>query len=95
MKTIKELFLVVLIGILLPGPLWAEGHHAATDTATPAVLVQSPEGTAREADGSIASTSLGQVRGQKTGDVIVWRGIPYAQPPLDALRFAAPVPVQM
>lgn len=103
MKTIKELILVVLIGILLPGPLWAEGHHAAADTAAPAVLVQtpaeesqmrSPETTAPEADGTIASTSLGQVRGRKIGNVVVWRGVPYAQPPVGALRFAAPVPVQ-
>lgn len=103
MKTIKELILVAVIGILLPGPLWAEGHpapEAANDPAAHELTMPreepeiSREGTDRESDTTIASTPLGQVRGRKIGDIVVWHGIPYAQPPTGALRFAVPVPVQ-
>jgi len=38
------------------------------------------------------STSSGRVRGQFENGVAVFRGIPFAQPPLGPLRFQAPVP---
>ncbi|WJV50763.1 carboxylesterase/lipase family protein [Streptomyces flavofungini] len=37
-------------------------------------------------------TECGTVRGRWEGEVAVFRGIPYAQPPIGALRIAAPVP---
>jgi para-nitrobenzyl esterase len=37
-------------------------------------------------------TAAGTVRGTNQGAVAVFRGIPFAQPPVDALRFRAPVP---
>lgn len=40
------------------------------------------------------STSAGIVRGRWEHDVAVFRGIPYAQPPFGARRFAAPVPAR-
>jgi len=40
----------------------------------------------------IVETSAGPVRGARAGDLTVFRGIPYARPPLDELRFRAPEP---
>src|SRR5215831_2747017 len=40
-----------------------------------------------------ATTSFGQLRGTVEDGVAVFRGIPYAQPPIGALRFAPPVRV--
>jgi para-nitrobenzyl esterase len=37
-------------------------------------------------------TRLGRVAGTDEGGVCAFRGLPYAQPPLDALRFRAPAP---
>ena len=40
----------------------------------------------------VVATRAGKVRGSEQGGVRVFRGIPYAQPPVGPLRFAAPVP---
>ncbi len=41
-----------------------------------------------------ASTTSGPVRGVIEGDIVVFRGIPYAAPPFGSLRFRPPVPHQ-
>jgi len=38
-------------------------------------------------------TTAGVLRGSREASLAVFRGIPYAEPPVDALRFAAPRPV--
>ncbi|MCY0389537.1 carboxylesterase family protein [Robbsia sp. Bb-Pol-6] len=40
----------------------------------------------------IVSTQNGQLQGERDGALTVFRGIPYAAPPVDALRWRAPVP---
>lgn len=40
-----------------------------------------------------AATAAGTVRGRREGDLAVFRGVPYAQPPVGEARFAAPRPV--
>ncbi|MFD2470048.1 carboxylesterase/lipase family protein [Amycolatopsis silviterrae] len=40
----------------------------------------------------VVPTSHGQVRGTVEGDLVVFRGIPFAAPPVGDLRFAAPQP---
>lgn len=41
---------------------------------------------------TLVETAYGKVQGAQDGDVLVWKGIPFAQPPLGALRFQAPQP---
>jgi para-nitrobenzyl esterase len=40
----------------------------------------------------VVETAAGQVAGELRHDVAIWKGIPYAAPPLGALRFAPPAP---
>lgn len=42
--------------------------------------------------GPIAVTSYGKLQGREEGGVNVWRGIPFAAPPVGGLRFRAPQP---
>jgi len=42
----------------------------------------------------VVRTAAGQVRGRVENGVAVFRGIPFAQPPVGALRFAAPQPAR-
>ena len=39
-------------------------------------------------------TAAGRLRGSREAGVAVFRGIPFAEPPVGALRFAAPRPVR-
>src|SRR6516164_1983281 len=43
-------------------------------------------------DDVIARTAQGRLRGTRDGQALRFLGIPYAQPPVTAGRFAAPVP---
>mgnify|MGYP001271637024 CR=1 FL=1 len=43
-------------------------------------------------DNLVVETRYGKVQGTKEGGVCVWRGIPYAKPPVGKLRFQAPQP---
>ncbi|WP_026696108.1 carboxylesterase/lipase family protein [Peribacillus kribbensis] len=41
---------------------------------------------------TIVRTSYGRVKGEHLDEVLVWRGIPYAKPPVGPLRFRSPEP---
>ncbi|MFZ2174366.1 MAG: carboxylesterase/lipase family protein [Rhodococcus sp. (in: high G+C Gram-positive bacteria)] len=43
---------------------------------------------------TVVKTAEGVVRGRRLGDLVTWRGIPYAAPPVGPLRLRAPQPVQ-
>jgi para-nitrobenzyl esterase len=42
---------------------------------------------------TLAHTGVGDLRGAVEGGVTVWRGVPYAQPPVGEHRFTAPAPL--
>ena len=44
--------------------------------------------------GTIVETRCGKLEGRETQGVQVFRGIPYARPPVGILRFRAPEPAQ-
>lgn len=43
--------------------------------------------------GATVETASGVIRGEAKEGVHVWKGVPYAAPPIGALRFRAPVPI--
>ena len=43
--------------------------------------------------GTLVRTAEGLVRGRRRGDLLAWRGIPFAAPPVGPLRLRAPQPV--
>ena len=65
-------------------------HIAASVTST-ASATSSDHG--RPAPGPVVATSAGPVRGLSTGATVQYRGIPYAAPPVDDLRWRPPRPV--
>ncbi|MGK5628753.1 carboxylesterase/lipase family protein [Streptomyces sp. URMC 123] len=42
--------------------------------------------------GTVVRTTAGSVRGERAGALTVFRGVPYARPPIGPLRFASPRP---
>ena len=65
--------------------------QSAMATAGASALAQSPASTAMPA---IVKTPLGQLRGESLNGVRVFRGVPFAKPPVGELRFRAPQPMQ-
>jgi len=51
-------------------------------------------GGAVGADQTVVETAAGRIRGEAAGDLLVWRGIRYAEAPAGALRFRPPQPVR-
>ena len=49
---------------------------------------------AAEAVDVIVPTAAGRVRGHREGGLTVWRGVPFAAPPVGRLRFRAPQPLE-
>jgi len=80
---------VMLVGLALAGalgfPLVASGQGAAQAATNDEI------GAA--GDPSLVSTENGPLRGEVEGDVTVFRGIPFAAPPVGELRWRPPAPV--
>ena len=62
--------------------------------ASVAVAFHGASHAAQAAGETIRKTPLGSLNGQNSGGTVVFRGVPFAQPPVGALRFRAPVPVK-
>jgi para-nitrobenzyl esterase len=58
------------------------------------VAVVCATGCARADELSPVKTSSGVVRGVREGDVVVYKGVPFAEPPVGALRWRAPRPAR-
>ena len=43
-------------------------------------------------DDAVVETRYGRVRGRRQGAVLIWKGVPYARPPVGHLRFRPPEP---
>jgi para-nitrobenzyl esterase len=53
-----------------------------------------PAATSASTEGPVVITTSGQFKGQTSGAVLRYLGVPYAQAPIGTLRFAAPRPYQ-
>lgn len=80
-KVVAAALLVLILTLLVAaGGLWL---YLGPDDPHPAVA----------APGSLRSLAQGELIGSHDGgDTYVWRGIPYATPPVDDLRWKAPLP---
>lgn len=68
------------------------GAEGGADSATDSGDASAPGCTvAPSTDPAIVATDRGRVRGTVDGDVRMFRGVPYAAPPVGSLRFRAPI----
>ena len=59
-----------------------------------AILI--PFGCAKNLDeNSVRATAQGEVIGFKEGETYAWRGVPFAKPPINELRWKAPRPPEL
>jgi para-nitrobenzyl esterase len=57
------------------------------------IVMALPATAAAQADDKIVRIDSGTIEGAVSGDVVSFKGIPYAAPPMGALRWGAPQPV--
>lgn len=78
--------------------LYAAGAMAATATAMAipgragAAAARPEQRSASECERVRVRTSAGPIEGERSGALTVFRGVPYAKPPIKELRFASPRP---
>ena len=64
------------------------------NSAVFAAATQVPRRMLAAGSDAMVHTPLGNLRGETVGDVRVFRGVPFAEPPVGERRFRAPVPKQ-
>src|SRR4051794_26171447 len=70
----------------------SQPQAAGKQRGASAVVTDPPRPPAATGSQVVVRTSGGLVAGRRTGGVAVFRGVPYARPPVGALRFASPRP---
>jgi para-nitrobenzyl esterase len=68
-------------------------HHAVTSALWAALLAFGAAGTAFAADGAVVTVTGGAIRGEARGAGAVFRGVPFAAPPVGDRRWKPPAPV--
>ncbi|MFF8278052.1 carboxylesterase family protein [Streptomyces lateritius] len=81
-RTVVAAAAAVATAVTVPGA-------AAAGTASSREAAISPE----ETTGVVTRVGGGLIRGERTGGLSVFRGVPYAAPPVGALRYRSPRPV--
>lgn len=88
-STVKRRGIFVLAGIIFCALLGLDGNAAVGHGSTSALAGS----TKVQPQSLLVTTDKGQLEGRTTGVVDQFLGIPYAQPPVGRLRWAAPAPM--
>ena len=86
---------LVLAALIICAALGLDGNAAAghAPSSAPITAAAAAATTATQPQSLLVTTDKGRLEGRTTGVVDQFLGIPYAQPPVGSLRWAAPAPM--